>query len=120
MAKAGHQRQRHGVGNVGSNNAREGQQGVQNHQHGDTNGTRADRRQRDQRANNGAKQQRQAPVTGAGRSGFLTLGNAGGRHLAVNHLVQRGGGSQQQGQAQRGGHDFLHRLAGSSHVVQYV
>ena len=122
MSQTRHQGQRHGVGNVGTNDARQRQQGVHQQQHRDTDGARAHRGERDQRADHRAQQHGQAPVAGAGDVAGVGLacGVLGGLALGRknNRLVERGSGREQQGKAQRGGHDALGCCAGRAQGVQ--
>ena len=117
VAQTGHQGQRHGVGNVGTNDTRQRLAEVHQQQHRDTDGARAHRGERDQRCRSPRPaQHRQAPVAGgvtspvwALRAAFWAAWRWAEKQSPCR---RRGGGREQQGKAQRGGHDALGRAQG--------
>jgi len=87
VAQARDQRQRHGVGNVGGDDARQRQVREDEQQHRHANRARAHRGEGDQQADDGAQQHRQAPVArgrGMGKLGAAACG-LGGRALGREH-----------------------------------
>ena len=111
MAQARHQRERHGVGDVGGDDARQRQVREHQQQHRHTDGPGAHRGKGHQQANDRPQQHRQAPVArlrGVGGAA-AACGGSGGSALGRKNqgLVQRGRRCQQQRHAEGGGHHAL-------------